>query len=88
MSAPGDAGPACARIEETKTSRWMRAAAAALYRQQPARLVVAVPVAAPSTCQEFKREVDDVVCAMTPEPFYAVGVWYESAETTLLALVR
>jgi len=59
------------------TGSSMRAAAAALREQQPARLVVAVPVAAAATCQEFRSEVDEVVCAMTPEPFYAVGVWYE-----------
>src|SRR5438874_6038364 len=44
------------------TGSSMRAAAAALRRQQPARIVVAVPVAAPPTCREFRGEVDDVVC--------------------------
>jgi putative phosphoribosyl transferase len=64
------------------TGSSMRAAAAALLRQQPTRIVVAVPVAAPATCQELKREVDDVVCAMMPEPFYAVGVWYDDFSQT------
>src|SRR5207237_1340609 len=48
------------------TGSTMRAAAAALRNRQPARLVVAVPVAASSTCDEFKAEVDEVICAVTP----------------------
>jgi predicted phosphoribosyltransferase len=65
------------------TGATMRAAAAALRRQQPARLVVAVPVAALATCDDLRAEVDQIVCAITPEPFYAVGAWYEDfSETT------
>jgi predicted phosphoribosyltransferase len=64
------------------TGSTMRAAAAALSRQHPARLVVAVPVAAAQTCDEFRGEVDEVVCAVTPEPFYAVGLWYEDFSQT------
>jgi predicted phosphoribosyltransferase len=65
------------------TGSTMRAAVAALRRQDPARVVVAVPVGAPDTCAEFEREADDVVCAVTPEPFYAVGLWYgDFAQTT------
>jgi putative phosphoribosyl transferase len=60
----------------------MRAAVAALREGHPARLVVAVPVAASSTCQEFEDEVDEIVCARTPEPFYAVGLWYEDFSQT------
>ena len=59
------------------TGSTMRAAALAVRRQRPARIVVAVPVAAAETCAEFSREVDEVVCARTPEPFRAVGWWYE-----------
>jgi predicted phosphoribosyltransferase len=70
------------------TGSSMRAAAAALREQQPARLVVAVPVAAAATCHEFKGEVDDVLCALTPEPFYAVGVWYEDFSQTTDEEVR
>jgi predicted phosphoribosyltransferase len=70
------------------TGSTMRAAAAAVQGQQPTRLIVAVPVAARSTCQELQREVDDVVCAMTPEPFYAVGVWYEDFSQTTDQEVR
>jgi predicted phosphoribosyltransferase len=65
------------------TGATMRAAAAALRQHQPARLVIAVPVAAPSTCEEFKSEVDEIVCAITPDRFYAVGLWYHDfAQTT------
>src|SRR5204862_3851522 len=64
------------------TGSTMRAAATALRQQQPARIVVAVPVAAAQTCDEFKDEVDDVICAITPEPFYSVGLWYEDFSQT------
>src|SRR4051794_24198854 len=64
------------------TGSTMRSAVVALRRQGPGRLVVAVPIAAPSTCEEFQDEVDEVVCARTPEPFGAVGVWYEDFSQT------
>ncbi|HEX2091792.1 MAG TPA: phosphoribosyltransferase [Longimicrobiaceae bacterium] len=64
------------------TGSTMRAAADALRRQDPARLVVAVPVAAPETCDDFRSEVDEVVCPLTPEPFHAVGLWYEDFSQT------
>jgi putative phosphoribosyl transferase len=64
------------------TGATMRAAAAALRRQQPARIAIAVPTAAPETCDEFRAEVDDIVCAITPDPFYAVGLWYEDFSQT------
>jgi len=55
----------------------MNAAAAALRHQDPARIVVAVPVAASSSCEDFGALVDEVVCAEMPEPFVAVGQWYD-----------
>jgi len=58
------------------TGSTMRAAVAALRQQRPARIIVAVPVGAVETCEEFRNEADDIVCARTPEPFYAVGLWY------------
>ncbi|HEV2122868.1 MAG TPA: phosphoribosyltransferase family protein, partial [Chloroflexota bacterium] len=64
------------------TGATMRAAARSLRLQDPARIVIAVPVAAASVCEDFRREVDEVVCAMTPEPFYAVGIWYEDFSQT------
>ena len=64
------------------TGASMRAATEAVRRLKPAALVVAVPVAAPETCKQFRGEVDDVVCAVTPEPFSAVGMWYEDFSQT------
>lgn len=64
------------------TGSTMRAAAQALRAQEPGRLVVAVPVAAAETCEEFRAEVDAIVCAATPEPFYGVGMWYEDFSQT------
>jgi predicted phosphoribosyltransferase len=59
------------------TGSTMRAAVAALRRQGPTRIVVAVPVGAAETCSDLQQEADEVVCARTPEPFYAVGLWYQ-----------
>lgn len=64
------------------TGATMRAAARALRQMDPARLVVAVPVAAGETCDDLRREVDEVVCAYTPEPFFGVGMWYEDFRQT------
>ncbi|HYT92459.1 MAG TPA: phosphoribosyltransferase [Gemmataceae bacterium] len=65
------------------TGSTMRAAVAALRQQRPARIVVAVPVGAPETCAEFQEEADESICARTPEPFYAVGLWYgDFSQTT------
>jgi putative phosphoribosyl transferase len=70
------------------TGSTMRAAAAALRQQQPKRIVIAVPVAPPETCAEFRAEVEEVVCAITPEPFYGVGLWYEDFTQTTDEEVR
>jgi putative phosphoribosyl transferase len=70
------------------TGSTMRAAAAALRQQQPARIVVAVPVSAPETCDEYRMGVDEIVCAVTPEPFQAVGLWYEDFSQTTDEEVR
>jgi putative phosphoribosyl transferase len=64
------------------TGSTMRAAATAVRERHPAAIVVAVPAAAPDTCEAFRREVDDVICALTPEPFYAVGQWYDEFTQT------
>ena len=64
------------------TGSTMRATAMALRQQQPARIVVAVPVASSQTCDEFRTEVDDIVCAVTPEPFRGVGQWYKDFSQT------
>jgi putative phosphoribosyl transferase len=60
------------------TGATMRAAVTALRRQEPKRIVVAVPVAAAQTCREFAGEADELVCCCAPEPFYSVGFWYEN----------
>jgi predicted phosphoribosyltransferase len=60
----------------------MRAAAQALRRQNPKRLVVAVPVGAAETCTEFRSEVDEIICGLEPEAFHAVGMWYEDFSQT------
>ena len=65
------------------TGSTMRAAVAALRARRPARLVVAVPVGSADTCRDLGAEADDVVCAKTPEPFFAVGAWYgDFSQTT------
>jgi len=65
------------------TGSTMLAAVLALRQQQPASIVVAVPVAAKQTCEELRAVADEVVCAVAPDPFYAVGLWYEDfAQTT------
>lgn len=58
------------------TGSTMRAAVAALHREDAARVVVAVPVAAPETCLAMRAVADEVICLETPDPFYAVGDWY------------
>lgn len=70
------------------TGSTMRAAAAAIRRQEPAAIIVAVPVGAPSTCDEMRDVADDVVCLRTPEPFVAVGLWYRDFSETSDAEVR
>ena len=64
------------------TGSTMRAAALAVRRHHPARIVVAVPVAAAETCDEFRGEVDEIICAVTPRPFHAVGLWYDDFSQT------
>jgi predicted phosphoribosyltransferase len=65
------------------TGATMHAAIAALRQLHPARIVVAVPTASPETYEEMRAEVDDVICAITPEAFQAVGRWYQDfAQTT------
>src|SRR5258708_32876503 len=70
------------------TGATMRAAIMALRQLQPARIVAAIPTASPETCEELKAEVDDIVCAITPEPFLAVGHWYEDFSQTTDEEVR
>ncbi|CAN5799630.1 phosphoribosyltransferase [soil metagenome] len=64
------------------TGASMRTAVAALKQRHPGEIIVAVPTAAPETCAEFQAEVDEVICAETPQPFYGVGMWYDSFPQT------
>jgi predicted phosphoribosyltransferase len=64
------------------TGSTMRAAVMAARQQQPSRVIVAVPVGAPSTCADLATEADDVVCVRTPDPFVAVGLWYRDFTPT------
>jgi len=70
------------------TGATMRAAARAIRGQRPARLVIAVPVGARTTCDAFRDEADSVICAATPEPFQAVGLWYQDFSQTTDEAVR
>ena len=64
------------------TGASMRATVVGLRTKNPKRIVAAVPVAAPETCHAFQNEVDEIVCAVTPEPFLGVGRWYEDFSQT------
>ena len=64
------------------TGSTMRAAVVALRTLEPSRIVIAVPTAAAETCRELQAEADDVICAMTPAPFFGVGQWYEDFSQT------
>jgi putative phosphoribosyl transferase len=70
------------------TGSTMRAAAAAINAQHPERLVIAVPVAPQETCESLLRDADDVVCATIPQPFVAVGIWYDDFTQTTDTEVR
>jgi putative phosphoribosyl transferase len=60
----------------------MLAASRALRPLGASQIIVAVPVAAEQTCDEFRKEVDQVVCLATPYPFRAVGLWYANFSQT------
>jgi predicted phosphoribosyltransferase len=70
------------------TGSTMRAAVAALRKQRPARIIVAVPVAARDTCEQFKAEVDETICLATPGLFDGVGRWYDDFSQTTDEEVR
>jgi predicted phosphoribosyltransferase len=64
------------------TGSTMLAAMRAVRQEEPKRVIIAVPVAAPDTCEKFATEADETVCLSTPSPFYAVGIWYEDFSQT------
>lgn len=59
-----------------------RAAIRSIQREQPRRLVLAVPVCAPETAEALRPEVDDLVCVESPPDFIAVGLWYDDFSQT------
>jgi putative phosphoribosyl transferase len=59
------------------TGATIRAAIVAVRQQQPARIVIAVPVASANTCAELRKEVDELICVLAPEELYGIGLWYE-----------
>lgn len=70
------------------TGATMYAATIAIKQQHPQKIVVAVPVSAPETCNELSVEVDEIICVETPRPFHAVGLWYEKFPQTTDAEVQ
>ncbi|QHW00213.1 phosphoribosyltransferase [Spirosoma endbachense] len=64
------------------TGASMKAALLAIKQQNPAQLIIAVPVATEQSCDELQHEADLVICAKTPEPFYSVGSWYDDFSQT------
>jgi putative phosphoribosyl transferase len=64
------------------TGSTMRVAIQAARRERPQRVVVAVPVAAPETCDALSAEADEMICLYTPDPLYAVGLWYTNFSQT------
>lgn len=64
------------------TGATMRAAVAALRRRGAAKIIVAVPVGAPETCRELEELVDEIICAIAPDFFQAVGQYYEDFSQT------
>ena len=70
------------------TGATMWAAVAAVRKQQPAQIVIAVPVAALESCQKLETQVDKIICVSTPSPFNSVGLWYEDFPQTTDEEVR
>jgi predicted phosphoribosyltransferase len=70
------------------TGATMKAAVLAIKEQRPRKVIVAVPVSAPDTCEEMEADADAVICAETPQPFYGVGMWYRDFQQTTDEEVR
>ena len=70
------------------TGSTLKAALSTIQQQQPQRIVVAVPVAPPDVCRELKREVDEVVCLLTPQWLNSISLWYDDFSATTDEEVR
>jgi putative phosphoribosyl transferase len=70
------------------TGASMLAAVHAVRQHNPTSVTIAVPVAAKDACEDLRREADEIICAFSPEPFYAVGAWYEDFSQTTDGEVR
>lgn len=82
-SAPEVGGRTVILVDDgLATGSTMRAAVAALRRQKPARVVVAVPVGSQEACDDLQSEADETICAHAPRPFRAVGLWYDDFSQT------
>jgi predicted phosphoribosyltransferase len=87
--APEVAGKTVILVDDgLATGSTMRAAVAAARRLGPTAAVVAVPVGAADTCEAFHNVADDVICLTHPDPFFAVGNWYEDFSQTTDEEVR
>ena len=73
---------------ELLTGSTLKAALSAIAQQQPKRIVVAVPVAPPDVYQKLKREVDEVVCLLTPKWLNSISLWYDDFSATTDEQVR
>lgn len=81
--SPAISGQVCILVDDgLATGSTMRAAVAALRGRDPLRILVAVPVAPPDVCRQLEKLADEVICLDTPEPFYAVGAWYQDFSQT------
>jgi putative phosphoribosyl transferase len=70
------------------TGSTMRVALQALRAQNPRELIAAVPIASPDVCAELADAADEMICTVTPEPLYAVGLWYANFAPTTDEEVR
>jgi len=76
---PGVAGKIIILVDDgLATGASMKVAVVALRKKNPNKIIVAVPTGAPETCNDLKGLADDVICAITPEPFFSVGTWYRN----------
>ena len=86
---PGLAGKTVILLDDgLATGATMQAAIAGIRAQDPIQIVVAVPTAAVETCESFENEVDEIICAETPRPFWGVGRWYKNFDQTTDEEVR